>query len=90
MSVTFLTVVSVIEAVLLVVTLAFYLITVGKDLRKIVDTLAEVAWGARAVERQLRASGSNVKNVNAALEDIAGALPGLNRKIEGTIGVGAR
>jgi len=74
-----LTVITVVEVVALVVILATYLILVAQLLRNIVRTLAEVAWGARAVERQLRATGSNIGQVNAALKDIAEVAPGVVR-----------
>jgi methyl-accepting chemotaxis protein len=70
-----LTVLTVVEIVALVVVLAIYLLFVANQLRSIATTLAEVAFGARAVERQLRAVRSNVTQVNWALEEIAGTLP---------------
>ncbi|MGH2899085.1 MAG: hypothetical protein ACRDMZ_10465 [Solirubrobacteraceae bacterium] len=72
-----LTVVTVVEAVVLVAVLAFFLIIITKLLRSIANTLAEVAWGARAVERQLRATKSNVQQINAGLTDIATVAPGI-------------
>jgi hypothetical protein len=74
-----LTVLTVFEILALVVTLAVYLLVVGRQLRSISATLAEVAWGARAVERQLRAVGSNINQVNAALTDIGTVAPGIVR-----------
>lgn len=90
MSVTLLYILSVVEVVALVVVLALYLLKVAGQLRSIDSTLAEVAWGARAVERQLRAVGSNVGQVNSALGDVVGALPGVTRKLEDLGGRGAR
>lgn len=84
MSQTLLTILTVIEVVALVGTLAAFLIGVAVQLRSIASTLAEVAWGARAVERQLRAAPSNARNINATLGDIGQALPGLTSKIEAT------
>lgn len=77
-----LTVLSVIAVVALVVVLAIGLLIVARQLRQIAATLAEVAWGARAVERQLRATGPNVRQVNAVLEDISRTLPGVVEKAE--------
>ncbi len=77
-----LTVLSVIAVVALVVVLAIGLLIVARQLRQIASTLAEVAWGARAVERQLRATGPNVRQVNAVLEDISRTLPGVVEKAE--------
>jgi uncharacterized protein YoxC len=79
MSESLLTVLTVIEIVALVATLAIYLLIVGRQLRSISATLAEVAWGARAVERQLRAVRSNINQVNSALTDIGTVAPGLVR-----------
>ena len=45
-------------------------------------TLQEVTWGARAVERQLRAVESNVLQINAALTDIKTVAPGVVRMAE--------
>lgn len=88
MSTTLLTVLSVVEIVALVVVLAIYLLVVGRQLRSISSTLAEVAWGARAVERQLRAVRSNIGQINATLKDVGEVLPGVTDKVEG-LGSGA-
>ena len=54
MSESLLTWLSVTEILVLILLLAIYLLWVGRQLRSISATLAEVAWGARAVERQHR------------------------------------
>ena len=82
MSESLLTVLTVAEILALVIVLAIYLLIVGRQLRSISATLAEVAWGARAVERQLRAVGSNIGQVNAALTDIRDVTPGVVRMAE--------
>ena len=82
MSETLLNVLSVVEVVALVVVLAIYLLIVAAQLRSITSTLAEVTWGARAVERQLQAVRSNVLQINSALTDIATTLPGVTDKLE--------
>ncbi len=74
-SIPLLYVISVIEVVLLVAILGAFLLVVAKYLRATASTLAEVTWGARAVERQLRAVGSNIRHVNAGLTDAATVLP---------------
>jgi hypothetical protein len=66
---------TVVEILALVIVLALYLIIVAKQLRSIASTLAEVTWGARAVERQLRAVDSNIGQMNFALEEVAQVLP---------------
>lgn len=90
MSESLLTVLTVVEIVALVVILAIYLLIVGRQLRSISSTLAEVAWGARAVERQLRAVKSNIGQVNAALSDIAEVTPGVVRMAERYASKGVR
>lgn len=82
MSESLLTVLTVAEILALVIVLAIYLLIVGRQLRSISATLAEVAWGARAVERQLRAVRSNIGQVNAALTDIKDVAPGVVRMAE--------
>lgn len=76
-----LTVITVVEIVALVAVLAVYLIVVAQGLRSIVSTLAEVTWGARAVERQLRAVPDNLRQVNAGLTDAATVLPALSNAV---------
>jgi len=88
MSETLLIILSVVEIVALVVVLAIYLLIVARQLRQIASTLAEVTWGARAVERQLLATRSNVGQINWALEDAATVLPGIVEKAE-SMGTGA-
>lgn len=82
-----LTVVTVVEIVALVAILGGYLLVVAKGLRSIVSTLAEVTWGARAVERQLRAVPSNIRQLNAGLTDAAAVLPGLADAVDRKTGV---
>jgi|GEM_PF-2631051 len=77
MSESLLTVLSVVAIVLLIAVLAFFLIIITRLLSSISNTLAEVTWGARAVERQLRATRSNINQINAALTDIATVAPGI-------------
>lgn len=72
-----LTVLSVLEILGLVAVLGLYLLSVSRGLKSIASELAEVAWGARAVERQLRAVPENIRQINAGLTDAATVLPGL-------------
>lgn len=90
MSESLLTVLTVFEILALVLTLAVYLLIVGRQLRSISATLAEVAWGARAVERQLRAVRSNINQVNAALTDIGTVAPGVVRMANKFVSQGGR
>jgi hypothetical protein len=82
MSESLLTWLSVLEIIALITILAIYLIAVARGLKRIATTLQEVTWGARAVERQLRAVESNVLQINAALTDIKTVAPGVVRMAE--------
>lgn len=82
MSTTTLTVITVAEIVTLVAVLGLYLLAVARVLRRIVATLAEVDFGARAVERQLRACPSNLRGLNLALAEVATILPAMSDTIE--------
>jgi hypothetical protein len=82
-----LTVLTVVEIVALVAILGVYLLVVANGLRSITSTLAEVTWGARAVERQLRAVPSNIRQINAGLADAAAVLPGLADAVDRKTGV---
>lgn len=86
MSKTTLTVITVVEIVALVAVLGAYLVVVAAGLRSIVTTLAEVTWGARAVERQLRAVPSNLRAVNVGLTDAATVLPSLSDTVGRKVG----
>ena len=82
MSKTTLTVITVVEIVALVGVLGVYLLVVAEGLRSIVSTLAEVTFGARAVERQLRAVPDNLRGTNIGLTDAAALLPSLSDTID--------
>lgn len=73
---------SVVVVVALVAVLGMYLLAVAQGLKAIVATLAEVTWGARAVERQLRAVPVNLRMVNDGLTDAATVLPGLSNAVD--------
>jgi len=73
---------SVLEVVILVAVLGMYLLTVAQGLKSIVVTLAEVTWGARAVERQLKAVPNNLRGTNVALTDAATVLPALSEMVD--------
>jgi hypothetical protein len=73
---------SVVAVVALVAVLGMFLLAVAQGLKAIVATLAEVTWGARAVERQLRAVPANLRIVNDGLTDAATVLPGLSNAVD--------
>lgn len=65
---------SVIDIVLLVVILAFFLNRVSKQLNSISSTLGKVAFGVRAVETQCAVIGPGADQINANLTAAAGNL----------------
>ncbi len=71
---TVLIVVTLVEVLLLVVVLAGYLIAIAATLRKVSQTLGLVTFGVRAIEKQTGLIGPALKDVNGALEQVAGAL----------------
>jgi hypothetical protein len=73
---------SVVVVVALVAVLGIYLLAVAQGLKAVVSTLAEVTFGARAVERQLRATPENLRQVNAGLIDAATLLPQLSDELD--------
>jgi hypothetical protein len=82
-------VLSVVEIVALVAVLAVFLLVIAGQLRQIVSILQEVSWGARAVERQLKAAPGNVSKVNWALGEIAGSITAAADKAE-RVAIGGR
>ena len=73
---------SVVVVVALVAVLGIYLLAVAQGLKRIVSSLAEVTFGAYAVERQLRATPENLRQVNAGLIDAATVLPQLSDELD--------
>lgn len=78
----FLVIVTVAEIVLVLVVLATYLSLVRGSLRRSAATLAKVGFGVRAIETQAGAIGPSVVRINAALERIATAAPGLVERVD--------
>jgi hypothetical protein len=70
-------VLTVAEIVLVLAVLASYLLLVRQSLRRTSKTLGKVAFGVRAIETQAGTVGPSVGRLNAALEALAGAVPGL-------------
>ena len=73
---------SVVAVVALVAVLGIYLLAVAQGLKAIVSTLAEVTFGARAVERQLQATPDNLRIVNEGLTDAIAVLPALSDELD--------
>lgn len=74
---TVLIVLTLVEVVLLVVVLAVYLIKIAATLRHVSHTLGLVTFGVRAIEAQTAPLGPTLKDINGALEQVAGALDAL-------------
>lgn len=62
------------EVALLVAVLAGYLIAIAETLRKVSQTLGQVTFGVRAIERQTAPVGPRLREINGALEQSATAL----------------
>lgn len=71
---TFLIIVTLIEVTVLVVVLAGYLIAIATTLRNVSKTLGLVTFGVRAIEKQTEPIGPALADINAGLEQVAGAL----------------
>lgn len=67
-------VLTVLEIVLLVVVLAYFLNRVANQLNSISRTLGKVAFGVRAVETMCLTIGPATKKLNASLTQVAGGL----------------
>jgi len=62
------------EIVLVVLTLAYFLNRVARQLVHITQTLAKVTFGVRAVETQCAVIGPAADRINANLTEAAGGL----------------
>jgi hypothetical protein len=73
---------TVLEILVVVGALAFYLWRIAASLRAIAANLAKVTFGVRAIETQCASIGPSVLKVNSQLQTIAGALDGIATKAE--------
>jgi uncharacterized protein YoxC len=71
---TLLIVLTLAEVLIVVLVLATYLIAIAATLRKVSHTLGLITFGVRAIERQTEPIGPHLTQINAALEQVAGAL----------------
>jgi hypothetical protein len=71
---TLLVTLTVVEIVLVVAVLAYYLIRIAASLRRSAAVLAKVAFGVRAIETQCGAIGPSVLRINDQLSGVATAL----------------
>ncbi len=73
---------SVVEVVLVVLVLVYYLIQISKSLHETSRHLAKITFGVRAVETQCSTIGPSVVRINEQLATIAGAVGGVADKAE--------
>ncbi len=73
---------SVLEVLLVIGALAYYLIQISKSLHETSRFLAKITFGVRAVETQCSTIGPNVVRINEQLTTIAGAVGGVADKAE--------
>lgn len=78
---------TVVEIFIVVAVLAFHLTRLDRRLKQLSVRLSHIAFGVNAVEWQTGRLGPSVLRLNAALRDIAGALPPLVDKAERAAGV---
>ncbi|MBW3664712.1 MAG: hypothetical protein KY469_16560 [Actinobacteria bacterium] len=68
---------TIVEAVLVLAVLVWYLIRLRISLRNTAGLLAKTAFGVRAIETQAGAIGPGVLRINAVLEELATVGPEL-------------
>jgi hypothetical protein len=74
---TLLVTLTIVEIVLVVVVLVYYLVRVASSLRRTSALLGKVAFGVRAIETECNVIGPAVTTVNGQLETVADALADL-------------
>lgn len=77
---------TIVEIVLVLVVLVYYLARIAASLRRTSVLLGKVAFGVRAIETQCSAIGPSVLTVNEQLGGIAGALASLTDLADGAAG----
>ena len=70
------------EVVALVAVLAGYLVAISRALRRVSALLGRVTFGVRAIETQTAPLGPTLREINAALEEVAGNLEAAARTEE--------
>lgn len=70
---------TIVEIVVVVVALVYYLVRIAASLRRTSVLLGKVAFGVRAIETQCQVIGPAVLTVNDQLTGVAGALADLTR-----------
>jgi hypothetical protein len=79
---TILIVLTVVEVLVLVTALVYYLVVISASLNRTSANLAKVTYGVRAIETQCSSIGPSVTRANEQLNVIAGALGGLVDKAD--------
>ena len=77
-----LVVLTVVEIVLVLAVLVYYLVRIAASLRRTSVLLGKVAFGVRAIETQCNVIGPAVLTVNDQLSGVAGALGDLTRRAD--------
>jgi uncharacterized protein YoxC len=77
---TLLIILTVVEILVVVGALAYYLIVISRSLERISDNLGKVTFGVRAIETQCESIGPSVTRINQQLTGIAGALQTMTDK----------
>ena len=73
---------TVLEIVLVIWVLAFYLIRISRSLFMTAQHLAKVTFGVRAVETQCASIGPSVTRINEQLEGISAAMSSVSDRAE--------
>lgn len=80
--ITLLIILSVIEVLLVIGALAYYLIQISNSLHNTSRHLGKITFGVRAVETQCSSIGPSVTKINEQLTTITGALGGVADRAE--------
>jgi len=81
---------TVVEIVLVVGVLVYYLVRIAASLRRTSTLLGKVAFGVRAIETQCDVIGPSVVTVNGQLGGVAAALADLTQLAEAAAGPARR
>ncbi len=73
---------TIVEIVLVVWVISFYLIRISRSLFMSAQHLAKVTFGVRAVETQCASIGPSVTRINEQLDGITAALSGIADRAE--------
>lgn len=81
---------TIVEIVLVLLVLVYYLVRIAASLRRTSTLLAKVAFGVRAIETQTGVIGPSVGKVNEQLVTVADALTDLTELAEAAAGPSRR